>query len=192
MLAISLHGSCAAYKFLRTKCNRDSRRTWSAEKKYARGRLAIERRDQRQDRQIRSSPDLRADPAKIEVVYPAVDPFFQSPAAPEHISSPRSRFGVNRDYILCVGIYKPRKNHVGLLQAFQLLLKHGVQSQLVIAGPMGEGESILRRLAQELRIAQHVVFTGFVHDADLRALYSGARACVCPSLYEGFGFTVLE
>ena len=135
---------------------------------------------------------LHADPGKIEVVYPAVDPFFQSPAAHEHISSLRSRFGVNRDYILCVGIYKPRKNHVGLLQAFQLLLKHGVQSQLVIAGPMGEGESILRRLAQELRIAQHVVFTGFVHDADLRALYSGARACVCPSLYEGFGFTVLE
>jgi glycosyltransferase involved in cell wall biosynthesis len=135
---------------------------------------------------------LRADPAKIEVVYPAVDPFFQSGANPADVASVRSRFGIDHDYILCVGIYKPRKNHAGLLKAFQLLLKSGIQSQLVIAGPMGEGEPVLRGLAQELGIAQHVSFTGFVNDADLRALYSGARVCVCPSLYEGFGFTVLE
>lgn len=135
---------------------------------------------------------LHGDPTKIEVVYPAVDSFFQSPAAPEHISSMRSRFGIDRDYILCVSIYKPRKNHAGLLKAFQHLLKSGIQSQLVIAGPMGEGEPVLRGLAEELGIAQRVCFTGFIHDADLRALYSGTRVCVCPSLYEGFGFTVLE
>jgi glycosyltransferase involved in cell wall biosynthesis len=135
---------------------------------------------------------LHADPAKIEIVYPAVDPFFQSGADPAEVISARSRFGLDREYILCVGIYKPRKNHTRLLKAFQLLLTHGAQSQLVIAGPMGEGESVLRRLSQELGIAQHVSFTGFVHDADLRAIYSGARVCVCPSLYEGFGFTVLE
>ncbi|MGZ4842742.1 MAG: glycosyltransferase family 4 protein, partial [Candidatus Angelobacter sp.] len=65
-------------------------------------------------------------------------------------------------------------------------------AQLVIAGPMAEGESVLRRLARELGIAEHVIFTGFVNDADLRALYSGARVYACPSFYEGFGFTVLE
>jgi len=43
-----------------------------------------------------------------------------------------------------------------------------------------------------LGVAERVVFTGFVNDADLCALYSAARVCVCPSLYEGFGFTVLE
>ena len=135
---------------------------------------------------------LHTDPSKIEVVYPAVDPFFQSEALNAEIASMRFRFGIDRDYILCVGIYKPRKNHASLLKAFQLLLKSGVQSQLVIAGPMGEGEPILRGLARELGIAQHLTFTGFVNDADLRALYSGARVYVCPSLYEGFGFTVLE
>jgi glycosyltransferase involved in cell wall biosynthesis len=135
---------------------------------------------------------LKADAAKIEVVYPAVDPFFQSGADPAEVASVRSRFGIDRDYILYVGIYKPRKNHARLLKAFQLLLKTGARSRLVIAGPMGEGKPILQRLATELGIAEHVVFTGFVNDADLRALYSGARVCVCPSLYEGFGFTVLE
>jgi glycosyltransferase involved in cell wall biosynthesis len=135
---------------------------------------------------------LNADRAKIEVVYPAVDTFFQSAAGPAEVASVRSRFGIDRDYILCVGIYKPRKNHARLLKAFQLLLDSGAQSRLVIAGPMGEGKPILQRLATELGVAEHVVFTGFVNDADLRALYSGARVGVCPSLYEGFGFTVLE
>jgi len=135
---------------------------------------------------------LHADPAKIEVVYPAVDPCFQSPTDAAEVASVWSRFGIDRDYILCVGIYKPRKNHAALLKAFQLLLNSGIQLQLVIAGPMAEGEPILRGLAQELGIAQHVRFTGFINDSGLRALYSGARVYVCPSLYEGFGFTVLE
>lgn len=135
---------------------------------------------------------LHADREKIEVVYPAVDPFFATAADSAEIGSVRSRFGIDRDYILCVGIYKPRKNHARLLNAFQLLLKSGAQSRLVIAGPMAEGEPILRGLVQELGIAQHVSFTGFVNDADLRALYCGARVYICPSLYEGFGFTVLE
>ena len=135
---------------------------------------------------------LHMQPAKIEVIYPAVDPFFQSGIGPADVASVRSRFNIDRDYILCVGIFKPRKNHAELLKAFQLLLKSGIQSQLVIAGPMAEGAPVLRRLTQDLGIAQHVSFTGFVTDADLRALYSGARVYVCPSLYEGFGFTVLE
>jgi glycosyltransferase involved in cell wall biosynthesis len=135
---------------------------------------------------------LHADIEKIEVVYPAVDPFFQSGPHLADLASAQSKFGIDRDYILSVGIYKPRKNHAGLLKAFQLLLKSGIQSQLVIAGPMAEAEPVLRGLIQELGIAQHVIFTGFVTDADLRALYSAARVYVCPSLYEGFGFTVLE
>ncbi len=135
---------------------------------------------------------LHADPSKIEVVYPAVDPFFQAGADAAEVFSVQSRFGIDRDYLLSVGIYKPRKNHARLLKAFQLLYKSGAQSQLVIAGPLGEGESLLRELVQELGIAEHVIFTGFVNDADLRALYSGARVYGCPSLHEGFGFTVLE
>jgi glycosyltransferase involved in cell wall biosynthesis len=135
---------------------------------------------------------LNADPEKIEVVYPAVDPFFQSSPHPADIASTRSKFGIDRDYILYAGIYKPRKNHVRLLKAFRLLLKSEIRSKLVIAGPMAAGEPVLRRLAQELGIAQQVIFTGLVTDADLRALYSAARVYACPSLYEGFGFTVLE
>src|SRR5437762_8285182 len=57
---------------------------------------------------------------------------------------------------------------------------------------MNEGEHQLQHLADELRIADHIVFTGFITDSDLGTLYSAAHIYACPSLYEGFGFTVLE
>jgi glycosyltransferase involved in cell wall biosynthesis len=135
---------------------------------------------------------LHADPEKIDVICPGVDTSFQRVTDAVQLAAVRSRFGIDREFILCVGIYKPRKNHAGLLRAFQRCLANGIQAQLVIAGPMAEGEAALRRLAAELGVAERVVFTGFVDDADLCALYSAARVCVAPSLYEGFGFTVLE
>jgi len=135
---------------------------------------------------------LRADPERIDVIYPGVDPVFAPVTDAEQLAAVHSRFGIDREFVLCVGIYKPRKNHAGLLRAFQRLLVRGIQAQLVVAGPMADGEAVLRSLAAELGIAKHTVFTGFVSDAELRSLYSAARVCVCPSLYEGFGFTVLE
>jgi glycosyltransferase involved in cell wall biosynthesis len=135
---------------------------------------------------------LRADPAKIEVIYPGVDPGFRRVTDAAWLDAMRSRYGIDREYVLCAGIYRPRKNHAGLLRAFRRLLDSGCRAQLVIAGPMAEGEPVLRRLAAELGVAEHVVFTGFVDEACLCALYSAARVFASPSFYEGFGFTVLE
>jgi glycosyltransferase involved in cell wall biosynthesis len=135
---------------------------------------------------------LNADPAKIEVVYPGVDPRFRRVRDERAIQSVLSRYHVEGDYILYTGIYKPRKNHAALLRAFRELLKSGCKATLVIAGPVGEGEAELCRLAEQLGIAKHMVVAGFIPDSDLPALYSGARVYACPSLYEGFGFTVLE
>src|SRR5205807_4567692 len=65
-------------------------------------------------------------------------------------------------------------------------------AQLVIAGPADDSQAALRNLARELGIGEKVAFTGFVEEADLPTLYSAAHIYACPSLYEGFGFTVLE
>ncbi|HET6844240.1 MAG TPA: glycosyltransferase family 1 protein [Candidatus Angelobacter sp.] len=135
---------------------------------------------------------LNADPEKIDVIYPGVDARLARVNDDAELQRIRAKYGIHGDYILYAGIYKLRKNHAGLLQAFQRFLWDGSRAQLVIAGPLKEGEAILRRLAEELGISESVVFTGFVPEADLSALYSAARVYACPSLYEGFGFTVLE
>ena len=135
---------------------------------------------------------LNADPAKIEVVYPGVDPVFRRITDARRIGAVLSRYGIADDYILYTGIYKLRKNHAGLLRAFREFLSNGGRAKLVIAGPVDEGAAALRRQAQELGVAEQVVLAGFVPEQDLAALYSAARVYACPSLYEGFGFTVLE
>jgi glycosyltransferase involved in cell wall biosynthesis len=57
---------------------------------------------------------------------------------------------------------------------------------------LGAGRPALARLAESLGLADRVIFSGRVDDADLPALYSEAAVYVTPSLEEGFGSTVLE
>jgi glycosyltransferase involved in cell wall biosynthesis len=135
-----------------------------------------------------------ADSTKIDVVHSGVDPGFQRVSDKAQIETVLSRYRIDEDFILYTGIYKPRKNHAGLLRAFREFLKNGETAKLVIAGPIGhsEGEAELRRLGNELGLAGKLIFTGFVPESDLTSLYSAARVYACPSLYEGFGFTVLE
>jgi glycosyltransferase involved in cell wall biosynthesis len=135
---------------------------------------------------------LGADAVKIEVIYPGVSEDFQPINDPLTLCAVRNKHRIKRDYVLYTGIYKPRKNHAGLLRAFQRFLALGGDADLVIAGPLKEGKPLLLTLAGELGISARLKLTDFVNDDELRALYSGARLYACPSLYEGFGFTVLE
>jgi glycosyltransferase involved in cell wall biosynthesis len=135
---------------------------------------------------------LHADPSKIEVIYPGVAGQFQPIVDRSRLQAVCSKYRISGRFILYTGIYKPRKNHSGLLHAFQKFLAKSGEGLLVIAGPMNEGEGELKELAEKLGIEKRVVFAGFVDDLDLQALYSAAHVYACPSLYEGFGFTVLE
>ncbi|HXB20209.1 MAG TPA: glycosyltransferase family 1 protein [Candidatus Solibacter sp.] len=135
---------------------------------------------------------LNVAPEKVDVIYPAAGAEFQRVSDSGRLQEMRSKYGISEDFVLYAGICKPRKNHTGLLRAFRCFLNAGGTAQLVFAGPTNPGEAELRRLAEDLGIARKVIFTGFVEESDLPALYSAARVYACPSFYEGFGFTVLE
>jgi glycosyltransferase involved in cell wall biosynthesis len=135
---------------------------------------------------------LHVDASKVLVIYPAVDPRLAPIWDANDPEQVRAKYSIAGDYVFYTGIYKPRKNHQGLMRAFKHFMQSGGKAQLVISGPIGEGERELRALASALNIASKVVFTGFIDDHELCALYSGAAVYACPSLYEGFGFTVLE
>jgi glycosyltransferase involved in cell wall biosynthesis len=101
--------------------------------------------------------------------------------------------GIDKPYILFVGTIEPRKNLTGLLESFALLkskkLFHG---QLVVVGMKGWMLENIGDLIKKLDIQRDVIFTGFISDAQLRDLYTMAELFVFPSLYEGFGFPILE
>ena len=107
----------------------------------------------------------------------------------------RERFKIAGAYVLFVGGIEPRKNLVGLVRAFA---GSGVDATLVIAGgrvrwfPAEEARvwAEVRKLAEPAR--SRVVMTGYVSDEDKHVLLAGAEALAYPSLYEGFGFPVIE
>ncbi len=100
------------------------------------------------------------------------------------------RLGVQTPYLLYVGTLNARKNLIRVLSAFEEVLKRHPHVQLVVVGPSTWDTSESKRVASRLNGA--VRLTGFVSDHDLHQLYSGAVALVYPSLYEGFGFPILE
>ncbi|MGA2847835.1 MAG: glycosyltransferase family 1 protein [Terracidiphilus sp.] len=135
---------------------------------------------------------LGADPSKITVIPPFLQAEISTVTGRDEIDSVRKRYGISRDYILYMGIFKQRKNHVGLLKAFAELIRQNLDLELVISGPIEEGRTRLSKIAEDLNITDRLVFSGFVREEDMAALYSGAAVYACPSLYEGFGFTPLE
>ena len=128
---------------------------------------------------------------KISVVYPGYNSEVFRPAKIEHrILS--DTFNLEPGYILYVGTIEPRKNLVTLLEAYRLLGQRGITAPLVLCGPMGwKSEPFLTNL-KSLRSTNTVRLLGYVDEQWLPLLYSGASCFVFPSLYEGFGFPVLE
>jgi glycosyltransferase involved in cell wall biosynthesis len=97
-----------------------------------------------------------------------------------------------RNYLLFVGNLLPHKNLATLLQAFSHIVG-GLTHQLVIAGKKDPRYyPALAAQTQTLGLQNRVLFLDYVPAEDLPALYTGADACVLPSLYEGFGLPLLE
>ncbi|HVO43393.1 MAG TPA: glycosyltransferase family 1 protein [Aggregatilineales bacterium] len=127
------------------------------------------------------------DPAKIRVVYPGVEGLQRADQA--HIAAVRRKYGIPGDYLLFLGTLQPRKNLGRLIDAFLSCNLTGFS--LVLAGKRGW---LFEEAIPALRLDQRsrVIIPGYVADDDIAALYSGATAFTFPSLYEGFGFPVLE
>jgi glycosyltransferase involved in cell wall biosynthesis len=103
------------------------------------------------------------------------------------------KFGVRRPFIVSVSRAYPHKNLAGLLRAFAVLGDRGRSDlRLVLVGENYHSGGDLDRLVGELGLGERVIFTGFVGQDELSALYSGADVFAFPSLAEGFGLPVLE
>jgi glycosyltransferase involved in cell wall biosynthesis len=128
---------------------------------------------------------------KIEVTWLAVDARFQ-PADAEAVAMIRERHHLPERFLLYVGTIEPRKNLPVLLDALKILMERGGGVPLVVAGAKGWMYEDIFLKVRKTGLEGIVHFTGYIPDEDLPALYSAAEAFLYPSLYEGFGFPVLE
>lgn len=131
------------------------------------------------------------DESKIVVIPNGVNERFY-PRPQEEVNSVLYKLRIqSRRYVLSLGSIEPRKNIARLLSAWS-----GCHNQLdddiilVVAGARGSDRVF--RDSGVLNPLPRVQFTGFVPDAYLPALYSGALALIYPSTYEGFGLPVAE
>lgn len=125
---------------------------------------------------------------KLHVVHPGLTAIGGAGGAKPLVS-----FGIDRPYMLFVGTLEPRKNLMRLLQAYASLPESTRERfLLVLAGGQGWRLGDLKGHIASLRIESSVRLTGYVSDADLALLYGQARFLAMPSLYEGFGFPIIE
>lgn len=112
------------------------------------------------------------DPTRVTVVYPGVSESYQ-PASQSELDRVKRKYKLPDQFILSLGTQEPRKNLARLAQAAR-----DTKLPLILVGQHGWGDT-----TQTL---------GYVPDTDLPALYSASTVFAYPSLYEGFGFPILE
>lgn len=105
----------------------------------------------------------------------------------------KKKYQLPPDFIFYCGNHKPHKNLTRLLTAYVRLPESLKQNfPLVLTGKPDGSSRYLRQITERLNVTQNVVFTGWIDQQDLPALYNLASLFVLPSLYEGFGLPPLE
>ena len=137
----------------------------------------------------------RIDPERVDVIPIAASPRFGPVLDDKELQRVRHTYGIESDYILCVGSIQPRKNLVRLVKAYALLRNKRPADKLpklVFVGKRAWLYDETLRAIDEMGITESVILTGYVPETDLPALYSGALCFVYPSFFEGFGLPPLE
>ena len=94
--------------------------------------------------------------------------------------------------MLVVGSHEPRKNHLAVLHAAELLWREGLEFTLTFIGGSGWGEEFPRRVAGLQGVGRPIQVRLAVSDEVLSRAYESAAFTVFPSLHEGFGLPVAE
>lgn len=138
--------------------------------------------------------DLYGVPAeKITTLHSGIDPRYQQGDSYTSPLTIRSKYNLpETPYLFAVGTIQPRKNYSRLIRALRLLRDKRYDLVLVIAGGKGWLEDEMYRTIRQTHMQDHVYLIGFADDEDLPALYREAACVAYPSLYEGFGFPILE
>lgn len=133
----------------------------------------------------------KVDPQKIDVVSNAVNHkvFF-----PQQLkNNVQKKYSLPDSYILFIGNIEPRKNILGIIEAFgKLPAQLQAVHPLVLVGGKGWNDEGIVTALNNSSAKEHIVRVGYVDDDDLAQVYAGAQIFVFPSFYEGFGLPVLE
>lgn len=129
-------------------------------------------------------PDIASVPLPVEAKEPTAAALGQA----------RSRFGLGSlPLVLCVGSHEPRKNHLAVMHAAELLWREGLEFSLVFVGGNAWNSERFGQTLTGLRGGgRPVQSVSALSDELLWAAYRTAHVVLFPSLNEGFGLPVAE
>ena len=119
------------------------------------------------------------------------DSFNSSPVDSKEILA---KYDLKKKYILYVSrIEHPGKNHLNLIKAYECLpVKLQTEYDLVLGGSFWAGSEAVKEYSEKSKVTKNIKFIGFIENEDLPPLYHAASLYVFPSLFEGFGLSLLE
>ncbi len=131
-------------------------------------------------------------PDKVVVTYPGFNKnIYNTNYQEAELTNIKKLYNLN-DYIIYVGTIQPRKNLDRLIRAYENILDKFPSLKLVIVGKRGWLFGDIMKLINADKYQDKIVYTDYLEARSIAKLYSGAKAFVLPSLYEGFGLTVVE
>ncbi len=128
---------------------------------------------------------------RMNVIMAGLNQISTAPPKVEAVNATLQKFGISEPFFLCVGALDGHKNFKTTVEAY-LTASQGAKIQLVVAGSLNDGYKSNYRESFRKQGITGIIFTDFITRDELTCLYSSAKALVFPSLYEGFGFPVLE
>jgi glycosyltransferase involved in cell wall biosynthesis len=134
------------------------------------------------------------DESKVVAVHNAVSSHFRPIEREVARAAVQRKQGLNVPFVLTVGDLQPRKNHLGLLRAFEDVIRAHphLPHHLLFVGKETWYSKELHRAVLRSSVAERVHFTGFVEDDELVYFYAACDLFVFPSFYEGFGLPIIE
>ena len=130
---------------------------------------------------------------RIYVIHEGVhETFFKAPNVNDISDIKIVESLINKPFILTVGQISPRKNIQTVLKSFSMLKDSIPELQIITVGGNGWDYQKIKEQVDKLGLKNRVHFLGYVSDKLLKHLYRKAVVFVYPSLFEGFGLTILE
>ncbi len=132
---------------------------------------------------------------RITVIYSGVDHHLFHPLPrDEALAELHRRYGIIPPFLVYVSrVEHPAKNHLMLIKAFEAFKKkHPNSHRLILAGPDWSGAETVKEYARDSHMADSIHFLGSIPTEDIVRLYSTCDFMAFPSLFEGFGFPLLE
>jgi glycosyltransferase involved in cell wall biosynthesis len=127
---------------------------------------------------------------KVVAIYNGVDfELFNKNITQIELEEIRKKYDLPEKFLLYIGTLQPRKNIPVAIEALKDL-----DMPLVIAGNRNAHnfDKKIDATIEKLNLQECVLFPGWIDEEDKPALYKLAQCFVFPSLYEGFGITIIE